>query len=459
MAGGPSGKSLMTRIKGYVATVESAGSAPEQVALEEGAPGTRPGATFRAQPEVAAALTELAGTAVVRGPARFKSGMQYVSIVLNKLGIRKVLRYTRDRSWLYQLLTEADRYAGDGPLFEQSDKRLDGLVSTVRFFVLSRTAAFAAEWALAKATAKAMKGGTVGPRGVVHTSVDLPAGVWTFFHTSGADPIVVRETFTPVGGGPPSSATTIPARPAFPGKGTPRWLGRSGRIYKAPPAVGTGPPAVITGIPVTLLRDAPPAIADQLFRTEAAKLARTRVPVTDTKAEVVGAIPAEEQGKAVTLGYGIERIVYERPAGPGGAYDYKVTVEGTARPSLPRPGDEDVLPRGGLLSLMDAVRLHLWGPILGDSTPAGLAYGPEELNRRQLDTIEGFLKTGKRGSAAGAKVRATAYIKNKVVRGKLYPFLQTAVYEITLEDGSVQSFELGIDEDGKVFGPVSRAAP
>ena len=212
------------------------------------------------------------------------------------------------------------------------------------------------------------------------------------------------ETFTPIGGGSPSSTTAIPARPAFPGQGTPRWLGRSGRIYKAPPAAATSPPAVVTGIPVTLLRDAPPAIADQLFRTEAAKLARTRVPVTNTKVEIVGAVPAEEQGKTGTLGYGIERIIYERPDGPG-AYDYKVTVEGTARPSVPRPGDEDVLPRGGLLGLVDAVRLHLWGPILGDSTPAGLAYGPEELNRLQLDTIEGFLKTGKRGSAVGAKVR------------------------------------------------------
>jgi hypothetical protein len=458
MAGRPSGKTLMTRIKNLV-SAEPASPAPEQVVLEEGAPGTRPGATFRAQPEVAAALTELAGTAVVRGPARFKSGMQYVSIVLNKLGIRRIPRYQRDRSWLYQLLTEADKYAGSRPLFEQSDKQLDGLVSAVRFFVLSRTAAFGAEWALARATARAMRGGTVGPRGVVHTSVDLPSGVWTFFHTSGADPIVVRETFTPVSGGSLTDTIAIPARPTFPGKGTPRWLGRSGSIYRAPPAAGSRPPAVVTGIPVTLLRDAPPAIAEQLFRTEAANLARTRVPVTNKKVEIVGAVPATEEGKTGTLGYGIERIIFKGPDEPGGAYDYKVTVEGTALPSVPRPGDEDVLPRGGLLGLMDAVRLHLWGPILGDSTPAGLAYGPAKLNRLQLDTIEGFLKTGKRGSAVGAKVRATAYIKTKMVRGKLYPFLQTAVYEITLEDGSVQSFELGVDENGEVFGPVSRVAP
>ena len=112
---GLSGRSLMTRIKNLV-SAEPTGPAPEQFVPDEGAPGTRPGAIFRAQPEVAAALTELAGTAVVRGPVRFKSGMQYVSIVLNKLGIRRILRYTRDRSWLYQLLTEADKYAGAASL-------------------------------------------------------------------------------------------------------------------------------------------------------------------------------------------------------------------------------------------------------------------------------------------------------------------------------------------------------
>src|SRR5207248_9580775 len=97
-------------------------------------------------------------------------------------------------------------------------------------------------------------------------------------------------------------------------------------------------------------------------------------------------------------------------------------------------------------------RLHGWGPILGDSTPAGGGYGPKALNKLQRDTIESYLQTWSNPKAP-VKLSTTVYLEHRPTLAGVQPFVKTVKYRWS-DAGIRRSVAFGVDDAGKVFGPL-----
>jgi hypothetical protein len=90
-------------------------------------------------------------------------------------------------------------------------------------------------------------------------------------------------------------------------------------------------------------------------------------------------------------------------------------------------------------------RMHPYGPIFGDETLAGLAYGPHETaNLLASGHTEGFARfdakrAGRLNVKAGTPVKVSQYVQYRPVKGSKagrYPFVVSVKYEYTLESGA-----------------------
>lgn len=295
----------------------------------------------------------------------------------------------------------------------------------------------------ARARAKGMTGATA--RKVVTSTVDRPEGVWVFVHTDSPEPVVLMEAFAP------RRPTAAIQRPPFPGGRTPRWLhdGTSTPVAD-PPSLPASPPRLV-GPAQGLLDHAPGIILDQMMRAERHRSAGAWVAVGTKIVKYFGDVP---QKLRRTLGLRIESIAVQRAAPGTVGWDTRVEIVGTTGRSPDRFPDIDVLPDPaaafGPNSGME--RLHGWGPILGDSTPAGGGYGPAGLNELQRQTIERFLQTG-RNPQASVRLSTAVYLEHRPTLAGVQPFVKTVKYRWT-DAGVRRSVAFGVDDTGKVFGPI-----
>lgn len=301
--------------------------------------------------------------------------------------------------------------------------------------------------------------------GVLVSTARVQGGVWIFFHTRAATPEIVGEAYLPLRQGAP-----LPARfpdPAEAGLlGTPRWWDAQHRPSPVrpphPPMVRAsselGPQAMELG---------PDLVLDAVRRAEqAAEAARVR-----SRAALSTARTAKQR-----IGTGDRILDYDVSAAevPGGEWDTRIRLLVRTGPEITRlPNTEldKVLPLPGTLdptrknpALRGLARCHALGPILGDETMLGLAYGPHEaFNLLQVRTVEAFARwdakrTGRLNFRAESTMAISVYLAHIDVGGKKVPFLRAAHYEVELDDGQFAKFVLAIDGSNRVSKEVRVSA-
>lgn len=358
-------------------------------------------------------------------------------------GVPRALLPTRYR--VRRLVGVALELLGDRRIAALDEAELAALVAGLRRETVLRSPALAVVLRRARGRARTLTKATGA--GVRASAVDMDEGVWVFVHTTSPDPVVLAESFAPRRVG-----VAVPARPGFPGSGTPRWLPRG---TKEPVAAAPPPPSVV--VPefragARLLAEAPVTVVEQMRRAELHRIGRAWVPLTPRVVAWVGEVPAAMRR---TLGTRIRSVRYEKPTGVGHGYDTKVVIEGHTGPGTGRFPDTDALPlpRDALGAQSGMERCHAWGFLLGDSTPAGMGYCSKALNQAMLRTIEEFLRSGERGRVA---LTVTSYLEHRPTLAGRQPFLRTVVYRWT-DAGVTRSFEVGVEESGRIF--TRSAAP
>lgn len=282
-------------------------------------------------------------------------------------------------------------------------------------------------------------------------------GTWIFFWSESAGaPVIWGESFFPVRAGAP-----LPARPSLNGlfRGRPRWRTSNGSLVEQPPALPPRPVSMPSGLDQRALDEGPEAVLDEMTRArESAMEAASRL----SKPVALRGSPSARRA-----GERIASIVetWNPSTSPARAWDRRVVAEGVTGPEvtrLPTQEMDAVLPRIGELTddpdLLGMARLHVFGPIFGDETLVGLAYGPHEAaNLLASAWTEGFARFGaKRMGAinvkAGTPVTVTQYIQNRAIKGApgRYPFVVSVKYEYTLEDGKLWTAGFDISPSGQV---------
>ena len=104
-------------------------------------------------------------------------------------------------------------------------------------------------------------------------------------------------------------------------------------------------------------------------------------------------------------------------------------------------------------------RMHAYGPVFGDETLAGAAYGPHKTaNLLALGNTEAFARFGAKGAGrlnvkAGTPVKVSQYVKYRYVKGTKngrYPFVVSVKYQYTLESGELVTAVIDISPKGEV---------
>lgn len=277
---------------------------------------------------------------------------------------------------------------------------------------------------------------------VIVSTAPARGGTWVYFHDgSPTAPMIWGESFVPHGPG-----TRVPSErpdPKMAGLlGTPSWRTASGKIVKQPPALPAKPVVVPSGLDPQALARAPEAVLDEMARAQKTALeaaGHQSRPIT-----LISAAPGTRRA-----GGRISSIQRKYPSQPGGAWDECTIAEGVPGPEIRRMSDTEmdrVLPRIGQLTsdpqLSGMARMHVFGPIFGDETLAGLAYGPHQTaNLLASGYTEGFARfdakrTGRFNVKAGTPVRVSQYVKYRPIKGQgRYPFVVSVKYEYTLESG------------------------
>ncbi|MFG1647385.1 hypothetical protein ACGFMK_44495 [Amycolatopsis sp. NPDC049252] len=299
---------------------------------------------------------------------------------------------------------------------------------------------------------------------VVVSTTPAKGGTWVFFHDgSPTSPVIWGESFFPREPGTP--VPVIRPNPKKAGlTGRPTWRTASGTFVTKPPPLPAKPVTIPSGLDAEALEKAPDAVLSEVARAR--------------KAAVEA---AEKQGMPVKLtaapgtrraGGRIATITKVYPTVPGGAWDECVVAEGVTGPEVARMPEAEmdkVLPRIGTLTdapdLQGMARMHVYGPIFGDETLAGLAYGPHEAaNLLASGSTEGFARvgakqTGRLNVKAGTPVTVSQYVKYRPVKGSpagRYPFVVSVKYEYTLESGSRAVAVIDISPRGEVTFHLDR---
>ncbi len=299
---------------------------------------------------------------------------------------------------------------------------------------------------------------------VLVATADAWGGTWVYFHDgSPTAPVIWGEAFVPHRPG-----TRVPSeRPDLKMgglSGTPTWRTASGKFVSKPPALPTKPVVVPSGLDPQALAQAPEAVLDEMARAQRAACEA-----------------AEQQSRPITLisaapgtrraGSRIFSIEEKYPSQPGGTWDKCTVAEGVTGPETIRMSETEmdrVLPRIGLLTddpeLLGMARMHLFGPIFGDETLAGLAYGPHgAANLLASGYAEGFARfdarrAGRINVKAGTPVRVSQYVKYRTIKGQgRYPFVVSVKYEYTLESGARVAAVIDISPTGIVTFHVEGA--
>ncbi|MFI1439032.1 hypothetical protein [Streptomyces fructofermentans] len=297
--------------------------------------------------------------------------------------------------------------------------------------------------------------------GMLVSTARVQGGVWIFFHTRAAPPEIVGEAFLPLRRGAP-----LPARfpdPAQAGLvGQPRWWDAQHRLSPVRPP---HPPTVRASSELgsQALELGPELVLDAVGRAEqaaqaaqirsravlpTARTTKQRISTSDrildydvSAAEVAGGEWDTRVRLLVRTGPEVTRL-------PSTALDGVLSPPGTLDPTQKNP------------ALRNLARCHALGPVLGDETLLGLAYGPHEaFNLLQVNTVEAFARwdfkrTGRLNFKAETTMAVSVYLAHIDVGGKKVPFLRAAHYEVELDDGQFAKFVLTIDGSGRVTKEV-----
>ena len=270
-------------------------------------------------------------------------------------------------------------------------------------------------------------------------------GTWVFFHSSSpTSPVVWGEAFVPNKPGIPVPAKRPDLKRAGV-TGTPRWRTSSGKYVSTPPPLPDKPAAIPSGLSPQTLDAAPALILDELARARTAAVEAAQRQAAPVK--IFSLAPGTRRA-----GSRIGRIEKFVPSQPGGAWDELWVVEGVTGPEIARMPESEmdkVLPEIGKLTkapeFQGMARMHVFGPIFGDETLAGLAFGPHETaNLLASGNTEGFARAGVKGAGrlnvkAATPVTVSQYVKYRTVPGSKagrYPFVVSVKYRYTLEGAS-----------------------
>jgi hypothetical protein len=306
--------------------------------------------------------------------------------------------------------------------------------------------------------AKAMFRADTGS-GVVTSMASAPGGTWVFFHSpSPTSPVIWGESFVPTKTGAPVPKSRPDLKKAGI-TGTPTWRNSVGKVVSTPPPLPAKPTRMPSGLDPQALEEAPGLILDELARARSAAIEAAQRQAAPVKLYSL-APGTRHAGDRIRL---IEKFA---PSGPGGTWDELVVVEGVTGPEAPRMPDSEmnkVLPEIGKLTdapeLQGMARMHVFGPIFGDETLAGLAFGPHETaNLLASGHTEGFARFGAKGTGrlnvkAGTPVKVSQYVKYRAIKGTKagrYPFVVSVKYEYTLESGALVTAVIDISPTGEV---------
>jgi hypothetical protein len=294
--------------------------------------------------------------------------------------------------------------------------------------------------------------------GVIVTMAAAPGGTWVFFHNGApVDPFIWGESFFPHLPGTP-----VPAkRPSLKQAGlvgNPTWRTASGALAKEPPPLPAKPAPAPSGLDTQALEKAPELVL--------AEMARARKVAVEAAEKLAAPVRLSAAPGTRRAGDRIASIKKFYPEVPGGAWDECTVTEGVTAPEVPRMPDSEmdkVLPPIGQLTsdpdLQDMARMHVHGPILGDETLAGIAYGPHQAaNLLASGYTEGFARfaakqTGRVNVKAGTPIKISQYVKYRYVEGPMagrYPFVVTVKYEYALESGEKAIAVIDISPKGEV---------
>lgn len=299
---------------------------------------------------------------------------------------------------------------------------------------------------------------------VIVTTASADGGTWVFFHDgSKTSPVIWGESFFPKQPGTPVPAKRPDLKKAGL-TGSPTWRTASGKFVKEPPPPPTKPVTLPSGLDAQALEKAPEIVLDEIARARQAAVEAAEKQAAPVK---LSATPGTRRAG--------ERIASIRKVYPkvrGGAWDECNVVEGVTGPEVSRmPNSEmdKVLPTIGKLTddpeLQDMARMHLWGPILGDESLAGIGFGPHEAaNLLASASTEGFARfdvkrTGRLNVKAGTPVKISQYVKNRFIKGSKagrYPFVVSVKYEYTLESGARVVAVIDISPKGEVTFYIDR---
>ncbi|OXM69336.1 hypothetical protein CF165_07330 [Amycolatopsis vastitatis] len=313
------------------------------------------------------------------------------------------------------------------------------------------------------ADAKAMFSAENGSTLIVSTA-SAPGGTWVFFHDgSKTSPVIGGESFFP-----DLPGTPVPAKRPDPKKagiaGSPSWRTASGGLVTKPPPLPAKPVTVPSGLDAQALEKAPDIVLGEIARARTAAVEAAERQAAPVK---LSAAPGSRRA-----GQRIARITKVYPEVPGGVWDECTVAEGVTGPEVDRMPDSEmdkVLPTIGSLTddpkLQGMARMHAFGPILGDETLAGVAYGPHvAANLLASGHTEGFARvgakqTGRLNVKAGTPVKVSQYVKYRPVKGSKagrYPFVVAVKYEYTLESGARTVAVIDISPRGEVTYYIDR---
>ncbi|HCB06417.1 MAG TPA: hypothetical protein PLZ93_03445 [Nocardioides sp.] len=277
----------------------------------------------------------------------------------------------------------------------------------------------------------------------------VPGGVWIFWWSpSSKGPTILGESFVPRKPGTPvPAARPSPTQAGL--KGSPRWRTSSGKVSTTPPPLPKKAVVAASGLSPDALDAMPDLVFDELRRARAAALEAAE---KEFKATPLRAKPGLRRA-----GERIATIEQFAPKVPGGEWDELTVVRGRTGPEVERMASHEldkVLPPQRDLppEMQGMARLHVFGPIFGDETLAGLAYGPHQAaNLFQKDTAEAFARwDAKRANGlnikAGMPVKVSQYVKHRRVGGRKLPFVKTVRYDFTLESGQILTAVIDIPD-------------
>ncbi|WP_331755617.1 hypothetical protein [Streptomyces sp. NBC_01643] len=290
------------------------------------------------------------------------------------------------------------------------------------------------------------------------TTVQLPDGIWIYYHLPGRRQRIEGEVFVPF-----SAARRVPDRPPLPGADPDtRWRQPDGTYRDTPPPLPREPVRLASGLAAASLTAGPELILQELALAEVEATEALERWIRPSPASVSGSLPRGVLGRPQGLVTSV--AVHPQPVLDGKqAWDVRTVITARTGPETKRLSSsvlQRLLPDhpGRLDPRYEGyVRMHLLGPVVGSESLAGLAWGPQRAaNLLELTTVEEFLRwdakrTRGLNPRAGSEITVTGYQRYVPVRDRVVPMLVTASYWIPLDNGESVRAVIDVDKWGKVL--------